>query len=392
MTTVADFAGPGPRTHALLIGVGQYPHCAAAASGVGEFAALGRRFAPRSSPPRSALALAEWIVREQRDNPVAPLGTVELLASAEHPGQRPVFGGRTVEPPTFDNILAAFDRWFARCDADPDSIAMFFFSGHGCEYGERQFLLAEDVGASELRFFDNAIRFDRTYLGMARCRARTQCYLVDACRDIPNELRSMVDLAARGLIEPQLYQPPRNAPVIFAAAPGEPAEGGPGGVTPFTGALMSALDGAAAQLDRRPDRWEVTTETLWPAINRLLNRPAGSGPASHAAPASTPRGSLGGTSLSAVTLRALPGPPTVPFRLACDPDAALGAAHMAITRPGQQAPELSREPDPSAWEGAVRAAYYLVQAKFRPGVYADAGEELFFRPPYVDHALTVRRA
>ena len=77
--TVVD-AGPGPRTHALVIGIGGYEHLKGGAGtplpNLLQYGNLGQL----TSPPRSALAIANALQSPELDWRV-PLGTVDLLVS-----------------------------------------------------------------------------------------------------------------------------------------------------------------------------------------------------------------------------------------------------------------------------------------------------------------------
>ena len=92
--------------------------------------------------------MASWLIGTRCTDPVTPLGSVELLLS--WPGMG--FANQPVEGADRDAFGAAFDRWYARCDADPDNVALFYFCGHGCELGD-QLLLLEDFGHSPLNPF-----------------------------------------------------------------------------------------------------------------------------------------------------------------------------------------------------------------------------------------------
>jgi len=357
-----------PAMHALVIGVGRYPYCAEGRGGLAE------QFSDVSSPVVSALKVARWLVAEQGEDEIAPLGSVELLVS-DTGEQR--FEGVAVEAPTFDNIKAAFWRWYERCGTHRDNVAFFFFSGHGCAKGG-QLVLPEDVGEYPLNFLGNAIRIEETRAGMATCRAHTQCFFIDACRTVPDELLRMAGTPGQFLIPPCYSTGFRETPTIFATGPGDVAFGRRQGPTVFTGALLEALGGQAAR-QVRPPHWEVSTEHLGPTIDRLLRwygqlvqRPVCDG---------TVRGQ---------PIRRLEAPPRVPFRLGCDPQEALSAAKLSLVRAFSSEVALRREPGPGIWEDEVRADFYRLRASFDSGEFTDAAEDLLFHPPGIEFDLPVR--
>lgn len=73
--------GTGPATHAIVIGVGAYPHLI---GGAGPLTNRNEGMAQLSSPPLSARALAEWLIESLHD-PSKPLATVALLLSESDP-------------------------------------------------------------------------------------------------------------------------------------------------------------------------------------------------------------------------------------------------------------------------------------------------------------------
>ena len=168
MTAVLLEAGTGPRTHAFVVGVGHYPHCAELASTT-RAGRLAQEIGPLTTAPASALAVAQWLLDNMREDPVAPLGSLEVLISAQQPA---VVDAIEVEAARFDNTREAFWRWKARCDTNERNVALFYFCGHGWERSD-QVLLLEDLGVRPHAFFENAVNFRRTYLGMRNCRALT---------------------------------------------------------------------------------------------------------------------------------------------------------------------------------------------------------------------------
>ncbi len=117
--TVVD-AGPGPRTHALVIGIGGYDHLRGGAGTLLPNLVYYGNLGQLTSPPRSALAIAAALQSPELDWQV-PLGTVDLLVSTA-PGDRiPSGNGAPFGPVTRDAIQEAFDEWWKRCNADEGS-------------------------------------------------------------------------------------------------------------------------------------------------------------------------------------------------------------------------------------------------------------------------------
>ncbi|PPK71100.1 caspase family protein [Actinokineospora auranticolor] len=366
--TFFDQPGDGPRTHALVIGVGRYPHCEPGSGHAHLEAALARRFGGLTAPPASAVRVAEWLVTAQRADPIAPLGSVELLAS-DTPG---------TDAPTFEAVRAAFDRWYARCDSHEDNVALFFFSGHGCA-GTHQLALLEDLGAVSHRFFANAIDIDRFVDAMAKCRARTQCFFVDACRTTPPELLTMSGVDTNVLLQPSVHRRAREMCTIFATEPQTEALGVAGGTTIFTEALLAALDGAAAVRRDATGPWCVETGRIAPAVNSLL---AWQGERRQRC---SPR-----TEGTGSQIRQLPADPRVPFQLGCDPREALGVAELCLRDP-RGGPEQRRGPRPALWQGTGTAGIRTLCAEFPGGEYEPTVEYFALAPPHLRFDLPVTR-
>jgi hypothetical protein len=376
MTTVYEDNGPGPRLHAFVVGVGHYPFREHAA-GAGLFGDFLDSLDPVSTAVASAGAVAEWLVATRRTDPATPLGSVELLLS--WPGA--AFADRPVEGADQGTFDAAFQRWYARCDAHPDNVALFYFCGHGCELGD-QLLLLEDFGHSPLNPFPHAVNLRRTHLGMRRCRARTQCFIVDACRSVPYELlpldRSVGWSPVAGIVEARPHGYTRDAPILFSTAAGLPAHGEPDRPTAFTQAVLDILGGLGAH--RCDDgQWRVGTGRLALHVQDLLDW---RGADVQVVP--------GGEPTNRGVLRTLPGPPEVPFEVCCDPMAALPSADLALI--GDGAVEVRRRPpEPSLWCDEVPAGAYSLQATFVDRRYHDTAVLRAFLPPAARHWVPVEK-
>ncbi|MGW4210681.1 caspase family protein [Lentzea sp. NPDC004789] len=361
MTTVFEERGSGPRTHAFVVGVGDYPHCASY-EGDGPLATAVRNFKPVQGPPPSARAVASWLVDNQAGNPFAPLGSVELLVSGE-------------DSPTVENFRAALERWYARCDEHEDNIAFFFFSGHGCQK-EGQLILLEDFGLRR-NPFEGALKIEVFAAGMEKCRAKVQLYFVDACRNLPNELLDAGPVQAFAPILPDAVRRPCESVILFAAEPGATAPGSLSGPTPFTSALLQSLAGAAAS-QHRNWIWEVKTGDLVTAMNAVVGwRPE-------------ERQSIwaSGNYSGDRTIRYVDGVPAVPFRLGCAPREALASATLTLTCPDTST-ELCRHPLPSLWEDQAPAAVYVLTARFNGDSYVRSAHFPMY-PPNLVFDLPVR--
>ncbi len=381
MTTVFDAGTSGPRTHALVIGVGQYPHCAASslAATTGTEAALLRNFENLTSPPPSARRFAQWLMTGQVDNLVAPLGSVELLTSAPFWDSGQVHapdGAVGGAAPTFGAVRQAFLRWYERCDTSPDNVAMFFFSGHGCANGD-QYLLLEDFGEDPLHVFANAINVETFMAGMTRCAAETQCYFVDACRTVPHELLELSRVETNALIQPHTHSPLRNVAVVRSAAQGTEAQGVWGGTTPFTDALIEAMDGGAA-VRGEGDRWVIDIARIATTVDRLLEWHGEQRP------------HVDYTGCRKKIIRELVSDPIVPFRFGSQPRDALASAALSLVGLDGQI-RLARGPQPALWEDSTGPLIACsLKAEFSGRRYDDVFKEVSIVPPCIEEYLYPR--
>jgi Caspase domain len=361
MSLVFDNVRPSTnQTHALIIGVGDYPNLKA--SSLVPATAVAQGLGNLSSPPLSAKAVADWMIKNLQTHPTKPLGSVELLISPS-PGNyqfSPATTAVAVEVATFQHIADAFDRWYQRSEQSAGNLAIFYFCGHGLERSSTV-LLPEDFAASPNRPWRNTIDFDGTHVGMAECPALSQLYLLDCCRDSNIDIIQVQPFDPATLKTTNLLQfPQRDAYVLRAAAVGAKAHAPRNSVSLFTRCLLRCLDNLAAE-SFDGSRWKITTDSLCLAMKRLLPRTPG------------PRGvtgtcSIGGESHFATELHHLPDPVQVMAEVLCDPVAALGTAHLAVLQNGSTV--ASRPPDSNPWQFELPSGQnYELEAQFATGTY-----------------------
>jgi Caspase domain len=366
MTTVVENAVPGPATHALIVAVGYYHHLP---GGEGRTAQDTMGLSQLTTPPLSAKAVIDWLVNDYK-NPAAPLGSIELLVS--EPGGF-TYGTRPVDGATLNNVLAARDCWLPRLNGNADNVAFFYFCGHGVER-DTQYLLLEDFGASEADPMAASIDLDRFHDGMTACRADTQIFVADACRQVPWDLIPTYGDMGTALVRRKLGgNTDRTAPILRAAAQGQSAFGAPGEVTRFTQALLAALRGAGAvEEPDSSDHWVVRYFALAGAVGALLAN----------APEGTPRQeSRTGGEAGDVLLAELAGPPQVSVQVDCVPpetatyvNIELSSAIRNVTR--------SSQPIDGLWHAEVPADYaYRLAATYTGDRYPPLCRTVPVLPP-----------
>ncbi|MET7703313.1 caspase family protein [Streptomyces sp. NPDC005485] len=346
-------AGPAC-SHALIIGVGKYPHLAGGESPVADPDGMRQL----SSPPLSARAFATWLLTEYHD-PQRPLGSLALLLSEEQPA--PFVNPRTqqaheVENATIDNILAAITEWYDRADSHVDNRLVFYFCGHGVSQGEDMALLAADIFEDLHNPLNGALDFTGLMNGLKRCKATQQVFFVDACRSNSDVLiersgarfagRSPLGAGTRPLDLPRRFHIP-----YYATLAGDQSHARPGQVSLFTEALLKSFAGAAS--DDPEGDWRVNTSHLLEAIDHFMHERQFAG-----AVAGVQVPSVG--ELPIFVLHLLPGPPVVPVYVGCDPAQDNADAEFVCREDGLE--RLRRQPDHA--DGADPECEWAIELRF----------------------------
>lgn len=367
----------GPATHALVIGVGNYPHLK---GGSGPLFSGHENMGQLDSAPISARRFAEWLIsKDGYHDPSRPLASVRMLLS-EKKGlfgssskfANPATGKKVVAPrATLDTTRTTILDWARALSSNEENLGIFFFSGHGVMVGLEQILLLSDFGdPTNLNTRGSAIRFDRFRAGMTRIAARQQCYFVDACRSYTPAFTTAQGTTGETFVDPDpsiRYSRFAAQPVFNATLEGESAFGRDGEPSLFTQALLQALKGGGTDNRNPPYDWQIEVGPLNEAIEFLVRRTA-------------IREGLGlaqipsAQELVPVSLGKIHGPPLIPVALCCAPEAATRLAQFSV-------PEAARwkygQPDP-----LVRYGVHEFKADFERAPYAPGSFQLEIRPPY----------
>jgi len=369
----ADTRGNLPSTHELIIGVGGYRHLQGGSDErqqVMENVGLLRQL---TSPPRSAIAFAQHLLDIQADLR-APLGSIDLLISAAPEEPNPLPAHMAADPASLANIRAAYAAWRERCNRHEDNLAVFYFCGHGLEKTE-QYLLAEDFGADPLNPWLGAFAFDSTRLAFHGCRAKTQCFFIDACRNITSAmLRTRPNPSPLELVMEDIPDCDFNL-TMKATARNQTALGPRRGVSYFTQALLKALQGAVAT--QGSTGWVIESGQVAAHITTLLGLVKTSEGFTQRCACEV----IGNTELVQIS-----GTPRVFLKLACEPEPANQAVELAFERPGVAPENVAWHPG-APWSLDTDAGFYVAEARFRQGGFGDARREIFALPPARDYLL-----
>jgi hypothetical protein len=255
-----------PALHALIVGVSAYPHLP---GGNGARSPDDYGMRQLSASASSAASIMQWL-EAAADRLVVSLGSRRLLLSPS-PGElddRPDLAEQAGVA-TRENFRTAALEWREECADDRNSIAFFYFAGHGVQRTRSDaVLLMRDFTEGGGNPLYNAVDVNNLFGGMAPTArrpdmARTQLWFVDACRGFPSAFDNFQALRASEAFEVELSdRDDRCAPIYFGALPGSDAYSITGRETLFSKALFESLRDAGGE--RAPDQqdWRVTIGSL----------------------------------------------------------------------------------------------------------------------------------
>ncbi len=363
-----------PATHAIVIGVGAYPHLL---GGSGPLSSLHGNLHQLSSPPASARAVANWLLDEFH-NPDRPLATLRMLATEEN--GRPYTHARldspaSLEAPNYPQTRAALKAWKKNGDSHEDNMVLLYFCGHGVARGlEGLTLLLSDYGADPDAAMDGALDFSAFQRGMAQCAASRQCFFVDACRSV-TDIAQSTNHRGQFVIQDNTSRPydsDWNYAVLYSTTAGERAYGRRDKPSFYAEELIKALNGTAANNRNADGLWRVNTGELNAAIHHGLSRRGDQikNPA---------------VRLVAFDLHILRSAPLVPVHVSCDPRDDTAHAQLSCERNGAVLDQ--RAPQARDWVTQLHYGAYDFIARIGAKTGRREGEFVF--PPYREIAIRV---
>jgi hypothetical protein len=276
---VHEVAVPGPATHVIAIGIGQYDHLpGGSARETKHHLKLGQL----TTPPVSARAIASWFI-EKFDCTERPLASVSLVVSEAQPA--PFTNAKTgrsyLDLPSgrMDEVRAALKAWIGRAESDPRNAVILYFCGHGLAAGVQNYYLMRDYGWDDEDPLLGAINFKNFMSGLGTKKPSYQFLLFDACRS-PDPMISLnrdggqsvfvADPEGRLNVAEQMQQCP-----IFSTEVDRRALGRPNEPSLCAQAFMRVMNGAAARRDGAD--WYVTTHAIDISLSDFQNREANKG-------------------------------------------------------------------------------------------------------------------
>jgi len=360
----------GPATHAIVIGVGDYPHLPG--GGMGQL----------KSPPYSAHDLARWLI-EKYNCPAKPLASVSLLVSAATASPftfkvNNIESSINVTPAVMPQVKLAVREWRERGHQNTDHVLLFFFCGHGIAAGTDLALLLSDFGEVPTAPLEGAINFGAFLQGMDECKAREQCYFVDACREGSELLIKNYSYRGDPIIQstgniPDTNGHSRRLATFFSTLAGAKAYAAPGKPSVFTHALIQALSGLGST-DDDGGPWQVKTTRIQIALEYLMQE------ASKELKLSQAQFSITGD-LAAITLNEVnENEFSVPVTVVCEPEVAISKAYLQC-RDSKSKVKKERRPVRKPWCVTLPVGIYDVSAIFKSKAYKDAEIQKSVSPP-----------
>lgn len=215
----------------------------------------------------SAAQIAETIKGQKRVALIVGNASYQHLSPLRNPVNDAKSLARTLEARNFE-VLLAIDQTKVDLDnivrefsakADGADLALYFYSGHGMQMDDRNWMLPVDAKniSQKADMSIQASPMDVVFDQMTS-RAKTSLIFLDACRDNPfverlarsstshSRTRS-ASSGSKGLARVESLN--GDAYVAFATAPGEVAFDGFGQYSPFTEALLRHLQDPVVELE-----------------------------------------------------------------------------------------------------------------------------------------------
>lgn len=274
-----------PATHALVIGVSDYPHLRGGRSetapdhfGLGQLAVSAL----------TAYRFFEWL-RDEYNYETAQIGSVHLLLAPnveELTTTRGMVGA--FGPAVFDTCELALNKWRQRLSGlgatAAESRSVFFFSGHGLEISQQQqILLPGDYLNPDLPSVNRAMSTLNIKQGLLPLDVVDQFFFIDACRNGSRQLggRVVEGSAIFDVFPPDENNGSVNSVIMYGTSSGaqswQPARVGEG-ISLYGQALLEAVGGGAPvdEAEDPPLVWftDVATYTNQQISNLLRQRGA----------------------------------------------------------------------------------------------------------------------
>jgi hypothetical protein len=261
--------------HALIVGISDYTYL----PGDDDPARGGAKFGMKKlkAPSFGAFRFLQWLNKaDEESRLVQPLASYDVVL-APSADERNVAGlAECIDDASTTSFIRKTWEWRERVATNSTNVAVFYFSGHGIQRNKDDaVLMLQDFAKPQGAILDNAVSFFDIFSGMApsddfRQMGMTQFYFVDACRNLPEQIKNFSKLSTRPVFDSYLGgRDDRAAPVFFAAVNDSVAFGEVGKGSYFNRALMTGLERGAESFKEvaGKTRWPISVYTLATAIS-----------------------------------------------------------------------------------------------------------------------------
>lgn len=158
-----------------------------------------------------------------------------------------VIYGENLNQHKMENLMRTFAQKLQNA-----SLGLFFFAGHGTQYGRENFLLPIDFSDTAIQ--QTSLPADDVIALMEQVGTSTKIIILDACRDTPGG-NGLVAMAPRAQHESGTF-------IAYSTAPGKKAADGTGRNSPFTKGLLQFIhQGLPIEILFKKVRTSVKAET-----------------------------------------------------------------------------------------------------------------------------------
>ena len=352
MALVFDEIKDAPQTHILIIGVGNYPYTSGGVNFNSARNATLNDIGQLSSPKDSAAFFYRNMLDFHKNASwTVPLGSIEFLS--ESPVNASVLPANTpFQQPTKNAVRSGYQAWKSRCNSHEDNVAIFYFCRHGLQ-GDDHFLLCADFGEDQFNPWEHAFAFDLTCRAFRSCKARTQLFFVDACRNVTTEML-INHITVSPLEQLNLLSTTSQYSLILkASCHNESAFGPKNAPSFFCQALIRGMrnDG----LQNNGTNWVVSSGEIAKNINLWMkNVDQAQGYSQRCQQEST----------DTFELLKFNSPPKVPVELDCQPSEALPLATLRYQNIHDTTCSGERDPTLESWKLELPSGIYQLDARY----------------------------
>lgn len=264
----------GPKTHAFVIGVGNYPF---ARPGQGVDPSL-RSVPALPSAADSAKLVCNWLL-DNKDRLSAPLATLDALISdpPATANRYPWTPAVPVDPATEANVSTHGLDWYQRLCVQPGDVAFFYCCGHGASHLQQPVIFLEDLNRNLINAWSHINLGDLSTALRKNQTISAALLFSDACGEFIPKFELITKAQPCPFYpgpEQGLFIPSRNqVSLLCAAAEGQLAYEGTDSVGSnlkfgrFTQTCLKGLSGSSARYSHA--RWSVNSRDLQSDLKSL---------------------------------------------------------------------------------------------------------------------------